>query len=121
MEEHHQKASKTIAEVLECSICYEQMKKPKVLPCQHTFCLNCLTNIADITAKKVRCAICRSLHDLPSVCNEHEFELPNNLTLMAIIDSMSPPPPENAITKPRKSSCYKCNPDVWDYIGTFNL
>ena len=121
MEEHQQKASKTIAQVLECSICYEQMTKPKVLPCQHTFCLDCLTKRADITAKKISCAICRSLHDLPSICIEHEFGLPNNLTLMAIIDSMTPPSPpsEKTIIKPQKAcykypqwyNGYKCNPD----------
>ena len=122
MEENHQKASKTIAQDLECPICYEQMTKPKVLPCQHSFCFDCLRKIADIDAKKLSCAICRSPHDLPNVCIEHEFGLPNNLTLMAIIDSMSPPPPENAITKPWKASCYKCNNVIiWDYIGTFNL
>ena len=91
-EKHHQKASKTIAQVLECSICFNQMTKPKILPCQHTFCWDCLKKIADITAKKISCAICRSLHDLPSVCIEHEYGLPNNLTLMAIIESMSPLP-----------------------------
>ena len=91
MEEHNQKASKTIAQVLECSVCYEQMTKPKVLPCQHTFCLDCLTKMADIAAKKISCAICRSLHDLPSISIEHEYGLPNNLTLVAIFDSMSLP------------------------------
>ena len=90
-EEYCKKASRTIAQVLECPICYNKMKKPKILPCQHTFCWKCLKKIADTTAQKISCAICRSLHDLPSISIEHEYGLPNNLTLVAIFDSMSLP------------------------------
>ena len=90
-EEYCKKASRTIAQVLECPICYNKMKKPKILPCQHTFCWKCLKKIADTTAQNISCAICRSLHDLPSISIEHEYGLPNNLTLVAIFDSMSLP------------------------------
>ena len=56
-EEYCIKASRTIAQVLECPICYDKMKKPKILPCQHTFCWKCLKKIADTTAQNISCAI----------------------------------------------------------------
>ena len=31
--------------LLECAICLQRLKIPKMLPCQHTFCENCLQNL----------------------------------------------------------------------------
>ena len=53
--------------LLECSVCLEQFKEPKMLKCFHSFCLDpCLRNMAkhnpQTTARKkysVECAICR--------------------------------------------------------------
>ena len=39
--------AKAIEELLECTICLEQFKNPKMLPCQHTFCENCLQNLVE--------------------------------------------------------------------------
>ena len=96
------KLSESVTKLLECSICFEQMSIPKVLPCQHTFCLNCLKRTADsaqtpspdlilnnsvtiISFKNICCAICRKKHKVP---NEGVKGFPNNLTLMTLIDSM---------------------------------
>ena len=37
--------SKKLAEHFECTVCMEQFKKPKVLPCLHTFCMMCLQKL----------------------------------------------------------------------------
>ena len=37
--------AKAIEELLKCTICLEQFKNPKMLPCQHTFCGYCLQNL----------------------------------------------------------------------------
>ncbi|KAF4530201.1 hypothetical protein B566_EDAN018318, partial [Ephemera danica] len=34
--------SLSVDELLECPICIERFNRPKMLPCQHTFCLSCL-------------------------------------------------------------------------------
>ena len=35
-------------QLLECSICLEEYRIPKMLPCQHTFCMDdCLKNLVD--------------------------------------------------------------------------
>ena len=81
-------ASQCISKVLECSVCFEQMAQPKMLPCQHTFCLSCLGKIANYDLKKISCAICRSQHNLPI---GGVIEFPNNLTLASLIDSICGP------------------------------
>ena len=54
-----------VDKLLECSVCLEEFKQPKMLKCQHSFCLNpCLKNMAkiiNILGKRylVECAICR--------------------------------------------------------------
>ena len=72
--------------LLECSICLEEMTKPKILPCGHSFCLTCLNRTADRNNKKVLCAICRKKHRLPKFGVKG---FPNNFTLVALLDSMS--------------------------------
>ncbi|XGW30210.1 hypothetical protein V3C99_009306, partial [Haemonchus contortus] len=48
-------------------ICTERYRQPKVLPCQHTFCLQCLEMFAIISqSAKLICPICRAKHSIPS-------------------------------------------------------
>ena len=53
--------------ILECPICLEQIKNPKMLPCQHSFCLkNCLENLMDDSTKdQLTCPMCRVVYDVP--------------------------------------------------------
>ncbi|XP_078575537.1 E3 ubiquitin-protein ligase TRIM32-like [Branchiostoma floridae x Branchiostoma japonicum] len=54
-----------IREELTCSICLELFTRPKVLPCQHTFCQDCL----EVHARKEgmsECPNCRQKVTLPS-------------------------------------------------------
>lgn len=32
----------TLNDLLECSVCLDRLEDSKVLPCQHTFCTQCL-------------------------------------------------------------------------------
>ncbi|XP_077983134.1 E3 ubiquitin-protein ligase TRIM56-like [Glandiceps talaboti] len=50
-------------ELLSCTICHKRYRKPKILPCLHTFCQDCLvTFVAD---GKLHCKTCQNLWDLP--------------------------------------------------------
>lgn len=32
---------------LECPICYSTLVDPRILPCAHTFCINCIVSMCD--------------------------------------------------------------------------
>ncbi|XP_078608233.1 uncharacterized protein LOC144880104 [Branchiostoma floridae x Branchiostoma japonicum] len=53
-----------IREELSCSICLELFTSPKVLPCQHTFCQDCLRDHAEVRAP-FQCPNCRQEVKLP--------------------------------------------------------
>ena len=52
---------------LTCSVCLEQFKEPKLLPCGHTFCKSCLEAVGRVDCgfyEKLPCPQCRALHEL---------------------------------------------------------
>ena len=38
-------APEEVNKYLSCAICFEQFKEPKVLPCLHTYCKECLVKL----------------------------------------------------------------------------
>lgn len=73
-----------IQQRLTCPVCLDRYKQPKLLPCQHTFCLHpCLTNLYDRTSRKVKCPECRSLHNVPM---NGVDSFPNNITIQRFLD-----------------------------------
>ncbi|XP_066305353.1 tripartite motif-containing protein 3-like [Branchiostoma lanceolatum] len=53
-----------IREELSCSICLDLLTRPKVLPCQHTFCQDCLQDLAS-RRLPLQCPNCRQQVWLP--------------------------------------------------------
>ncbi|XP_070545758.1 tripartite motif-containing protein 2-like isoform X1 [Ptychodera flava] len=47
-----------------CTICLEQFKSPKILPCLHTFCEQCLVTLVEKTGS-LNCPECRQHYQLP--------------------------------------------------------
>lgn len=72
-----------IEQLLTCSICLDRYKNPKLLPCQHTYCLPCLDNYADTAHHNLKCPECRSEHSIPY---EGAKGFPTNLTLTGFLD-----------------------------------
>ncbi|XP_019628614.1 PREDICTED: tripartite motif-containing protein 2-like [Branchiostoma belcheri] len=64
-----------VHEELSCSICLELFTRPKVLPCQHTFCQDCLRDHAEVRTP-FQCPICRCQVRLPP---QGVAGLPDNL------------------------------------------
>ena len=46
-----------------CPICYQLYKDPKVLPCQHSYCRECLGKLEK--NKQVTCPECRKVAEVP--------------------------------------------------------
>ena len=75
---------KKVATHLTCPICYELYKKPKYLPCYHSYCEECLVKLqkgSDIT-----CPECRKTSAIPTGGIN---QLPNNFFINRIVDEIA--------------------------------
>lgn len=77
---------------LTCPICYSIFEDPRVLPCSHTFCRNCLENVLQASGNfylwrplriPLKCPNCRCIIEIASTGIE---SLPVNFALRAIIE-----------------------------------
>ncbi|XP_005093208.1 tripartite motif-containing protein 2 [Aplysia californica] len=61
------KSEKLADEFLQCPLCFEQFISPKVLPCQHTFCLACLRGyvVARAFYNSLPCPLCKEVAEIP--------------------------------------------------------
>ena len=78
-------AEAAISLILECPICQEHFSEPRVLPCQHTFCLHCLEKIIDhqSTTESIPCPVCRATYHLST---DGINDLPKNILAGNLID-----------------------------------
>jgi len=60
-------AARELDDMTECPICIEVFTDPRVLPCQHTFCLNCLQNYGkdSYPGDRTPCPVCRKEFTIP--------------------------------------------------------
>ncbi|XP_036853744.2 tripartite motif-containing protein 59 isoform X2 [Manis javanica] len=77
---------------LTCPICYSIFEDPRVLPCSHTFCRNCLENVLQASGNfyiwrplriPLKCPNCRTITEIALTGIE---SLPVNFALKAIIE-----------------------------------
>ncbi|XP_036612528.1 tripartite motif-containing protein 59 [Trichosurus vulpecula] len=97
-------------EELTCSICYSIFEDPRVLPCSHTFCRNCLENVLQASGNfymwrpiriPLKCPNCRSTVEIPPPGIE---SLPINFALRAIIEKYQQEDHPDVVTCPEHSS-----------------
>src|SRR6218665_2281700 len=59
-----------LTDVTECCICLKTFTDPRMLPCIHTFCFQCLQEMVDKSDKKpgdtILCPMCRKEFTIPS-------------------------------------------------------
>ena len=53
--------AQNLVKELECAVCLEQYKEPKVLPCLHSYCKNCLEGLLTKQGVvwRINCPSCR--------------------------------------------------------------
>lgn len=100
------RSSSVFNKILECPICLELFQIPKMLPCQHTFCLPCITKLyscSGMTTGILRCPTCQTKHDLnPNQGGRKKVKmgpspgdlahiLPNNFFVLSVMDLRQSP------------------------------
>ncbi|XP_052790325.1 uncharacterized protein LOC128224505 [Mya arenaria] len=81
----------TIRQILTCSICMEIFKDPRLLPCQHTLCRECLILCIKKGQRKgrsktmFRCPMCRYEFDIDR-SDPSSYKFSKNLTMKQFID-----------------------------------
>ncbi|CRK92141.1 CLUMA_CG005732, isoform A [Clunio marinus] len=71
--------------IIECSVCLERLKQDaRVLPCQHTFCLDCLKRVANKNPQTpIACPECRQQTNIYDI-----NLLPKNVFLIRLLDQI---------------------------------
>ena len=69
---------------LSCPICYELYKKPKYLPCYHSYCEECLVKL--VVQSNITCPECRKTSVVPSGGVK---QLPNNFFINRLLDEIA--------------------------------
>ena len=80
-------AAQKIKEVtghLSCPICYELYKKPKYLPCYHSYCEECLVKL--VVQSNITCPECRKTGVVPSGGVK---QLPDNFFINRLLDEVA--------------------------------
>ncbi|XP_041484807.1 tripartite motif-containing protein 3-like [Lytechinus variegatus] len=92
-----------IKRLLECPMCLElftsSSRKPKLLPCQHTLCLECMDMLQQ--GNRIQCPQCRQEHTCPA---DGPAQLPNNFTMLALLDVQQKSSPSPTPVSMKESS-----------------
>ena len=75
---------KKVTDHLTCPICYELYKKPKYLPCYHSYCEECLVKL--VVQSNITCPECRKTSVVPSGGVQ---QLPNNFFINRLLDEIA--------------------------------
>ncbi|XP_023210460.1 RING finger protein nhl-1-like [Centruroides sculpturatus] len=71
-------------QLLTCAICLDRYRNPKLLPCQHTFCMDpCLEGLIDYARRQIKCPECRAEHRIPY---QGVQAFPTNVTLVRFLE-----------------------------------
>ncbi|XP_002735174.1 E3 ubiquitin-protein ligase TRIM71-like [Saccoglossus kowalevskii] len=85
-------------DLLTCPVCFERYKQPKLLPCQHSFCEQCLVEWTDKHGR-LECPNCRQCHNTVSNIQQ----LPPSMVINAVISIV-----EEQERKQSHGTCHGC-------------
>ena len=61
------------SDLVTCSVCLEVYTNPRILPCLHTFCEECVNQLAQTAGGALACPECREVCDVKSI--KHDFRM----------------------------------------------
>ena len=73
---------------LTCPLCYELYKKPKYLPCYHSYCEECLVNLLESGNQESNILTCPECKQTSTVPTEGVQKLPNNFFINRLLDEL---------------------------------
>ncbi|XP_059809602.1 E3 ubiquitin-protein ligase TRIM56-like [Hypanus sabinus] len=82
-------------DILNCKICFNRFNQPKMLPCAHTYCFDCLENMVRGN-RKIRCPECREEADVSGGVSK----LKTNFQINSLLDIFKGQESEEAACSP---------------------
>nr|XP_054775016.1 tripartite motif-containing protein 3-like [Lytechinus pictus] len=78
-------SSKQLSDSLECPICHDLLCNPKLLPCSHSFCTSCLTELhsSQQADSGLTCPVCRQDANVPG---NDVSNFPTNLIVKSLVE-----------------------------------
>lgn len=78
------RAMEQFEQLLTCCVCLDRYRIPKLLPCQHSFCMEpCMEGLVDYVRRQVKCPECRAEHRIPY---QGVQAFPTNVTLQRFLE-----------------------------------
>ena len=91
---------KKVTNLLTCAVCYEMYKKPKYLPCHHSYCAECIVKLSK--ESKIICPECRETSTAPPGGVK---DLPNNFFINNLMDEVTL---KRKVEGEEKATCDMC-------------
>ena len=91
---------KKVTSHLICPICCEMYKKPKYLPCYHSYCEECLVKL--VVQSNITCPECRKTSVVPSGGAQ---QLPNNFFINRLLDEVAL---KRKVEREEEAKCDQC-------------
>ena len=94
----------------ECPLCLETVKNPKTLPCLHSFCIECLDNLANFARRQlqtsIKCPVCQASFPIPDT--DTFASLPSSFHVNRLVDVLALH--ESTVQVQECNSCDENNP-----------
>lgn len=108
MAANYVKADELDRQFLQCALCIDRLQKPKLLPCQHTFCQSCLELWVTQNGGTLSCPFCRNQY---SLTQRGVAGLPDNFFVNSIIEFIN----RKRTASSAKTLCDSCENEASDY------
>ena len=105
-----QQLFKRLKKEAECPLCLETVKNPKTLPCLHSFCLECLDELASFARRQlqatIKCPVCQTSFPIPDT--DTFATLPSSFHLNRLVDVLALE--DGTVQTQKCNSCDENNP-----------